>query len=72
MSKYINPYTKMTPLQYEQYQESLLTYIEVKEVVKTAELDGVKKVAKELKNDGLVVDKIIKYTGLSRYEIDEL
>eukprot|EP01036_Dinobryon_divergens_P044995 gene44995-60070_t len=41
---------KMTPQQYEQYQESLLTYIEVKEVVKTAELDGVKKVAKELKN----------------------
>lgn len=63
---------KMTPLQYEQYQESLLTYIEVKEVVKTAELDGVKKVAKELKNDGLAVDKIMKYTGLSRYEIDEL
>ncbi|TAF81189.1 MAG: Rpn family recombination-promoting nuclease/putative transposase [Runella slithyformis] len=63
---------KMTPMQYEQYQESLLTYIEVKEVVKTAELDGVRKVAKELKRDGLATEKIIKYTGLSKSEIDEL
>ncbi|TAE90842.1 MAG: hypothetical protein EAZ80_13230, partial [Runella slithyformis] len=62
----------MTPMQYEQYQESLLTYIEVKEVVKTAELDGVRKVAKELKRDGLATEKIIKYTGLSKSEIDEL
>jgi hypothetical protein len=34
---------KMTPQQYEQYEESLLTYIEVKEVVKTAEANGEKK-----------------------------
>ena len=38
----------MTASQYAEYQESLLTYIEVKEVVKTAELDGVKKVAKKM------------------------
>ncbi len=67
---------KMTPLQYEQYQESLLTYIEVKEVVKTAEEDGSKKraiaIAKELKNDNLPTDKIMKYTGLSKGEIEEL
>ena len=62
----------MSSAQYEQYQESLLTYIEVKEVVKTAELDGIKKVAKELKIDGLAVEKIMKYTGLSRNEVDEL
>ena len=63
---------KMTPQQYEQYQESLLTYIEVKEVVKTAELDGVKKVAKELKEDNVSVEKIMKYTGLSKGEIEGL
>ncbi|TAE99850.1 MAG: Rpn family recombination-promoting nuclease/putative transposase [Runella slithyformis] len=67
---------KMTPQQYEQYQESLLVYIEVKEVVKTAEMDGEKKkalaIAKELRQDGFSVEKIIKYTGLLKSEIDEL
>ena len=63
---------KMTPQQYEQYLESLLTYIEVKEVVKTAELDGVKKVAKELKNLGVAYEIIIKSTGLTQNEINEL
>lgn len=66
----------MTSEQYEQYQESLLTYIEVKEVVKAAELDGENKkalaIAKELKEDGFSVEKIIKYTGLSKEVIDEL
>ncbi|MCU0338925.1 MAG: Rpn family recombination-promoting nuclease/putative transposase [Spirosomaceae bacterium] len=62
----------MTAQQYEIYQESLMTYIEVKEFVKTAELDGIKKVAKELKEDGFAFEKIIRYTGLSREDIDEL
>jgi predicted transposase/invertase (TIGR01784 family) len=66
----------MTREQYEQYQESLLTYIEVKEVVKTAEDDGRKKreieIAKELKNLGIEIEIIIKSTGLSKDEIDEL
>jgi predicted transposase/invertase (TIGR01784 family) len=63
---------KMTPQQYEQYQESLLTYIEVKEVVKTAELDGVKKVAKKMFEMGLSIEQIVEATGLSIREIDEL
>jgi predicted transposase/invertase (TIGR01784 family) len=67
---------KMTPQQYEQYQESLLTYIEVKEVVKTAEDDGRKKreieIAKEMKNNNEPTEKIMKYTGLSKEDIDEL
>lgn len=67
---------KMTPEQYEQYQESLLTYIEVKEVVKTAEDDGRKKreieIAKQMKVDGEPTEKISKYTGLSRKDIDDL
>lgn len=62
----------MSPQQFELYQESLMTYIEVKEVVKTAELDGVKKVARELKDDGVSVEKIMKYTNLSADEIKNL
>ena len=66
----------MTPQQYEQYQESLLTYIEVKEVVKTAEDDGRKKekieIFKELKLDGISIEKIVKYTGLTKDEIEGL
>lgn len=68
--------SNMTPEQFEQYQESLLTYIEVKEVVKTAELDGEKKgkkeVARELKKLGIDKEIIIKSSGLSSFEIDEL
>ena len=67
---------KMTPQQYEQYQESLLTYIEVKEVVKTAEDDGRKKekidIAQKLKQMGLTTFQIKEATGLSTDEIDEL
>lgn len=62
----------MTSEQYEQYQESLLTYIEVKEVVKTAELDGVKKVVKKMFEMGLSIEQIIEATGLSKNEIEEL
>jgi predicted transposase/invertase (TIGR01784 family) len=62
----------MTPQQYAEYQESLLTYIEVKEVIKTAELDGVKKVAKELKLLNVDIQIILQSTGLSLDEIDEL
>jgi len=67
---------KMTPQQYEQYQESLLTYIEVKEVVKTAEDDGRKKekieIAQKLKQLSLTSSQIMEATGLSIDEIDEL
>ncbi len=62
----------MTAQQYEQYQESLMTYIEVKEFVRTAKDDGKREVAKEMKNDGEPIEKIMKYTGLSKGEIDEL
>jgi len=67
---------KMTPQQFEQYQESLLTYIEVKEVVKTAEDDGRKKekieIAQKLKQMNLTSSQIKEATGLSIGEIDEL
>ena len=63
---------KMTPLQYEQYQESLLTYIEVKEVVKTAEMDERNKIAAHLKRLGVDYSIIRESTGLTEKEINEL
>jgi predicted transposase/invertase (TIGR01784 family) len=70
----------MTSEQYDFYQDSLLTYIEVKEVVKTANNDGNEQgrknreieIARDLKKLGVAVDIIIKSTGLSEKEINEL
>ena len=66
---------KMTPMQYEEYQESLMTYIEVKEVAKTAEDDGRKKekisIAQKLKLMGLTKEQIQEATGLSGENIDK-
>ena len=55
---------KMTPMQYEEYQESLLTYIEVKEVAKTAENDGRKKREVEIAQK-------LKSMGFSKIQIQE-
>jgi predicted transposase/invertase (TIGR01784 family) len=66
----------MTAMQYEEYQESLLTYIEVKEVVKTAEDDGKSKatiaIAQKLKLMGLSKEQIKEATGLSDRDIEGL
>ena len=66
----------MTPMQYEEYQESLLTYIEVKEVVKTAEDDGRNKeklaIAQKLKMMGLSNEQIQEATGILGGEIEGL
>lgn len=59
----------MTAEQYAEYQESLLTYIEVKEVVKTAKDDGKREVATELKKLGVTLEIIAQSTGLSIQEI---
>jgi predicted transposase/invertase (TIGR01784 family) len=63
---------KMTPQQYEQYQESLLTYIEVKEVVKTAKDDGKREVAIRMKAKGFSVNDIAEVTDLPISEILDL
>lgn len=55
----------MTSEQYAEYQESLLTYIEVKEVVKTAKDDAKREVASELKKLGVTLEIIARSTGLS-------
>jgi predicted transposase/invertase (TIGR01784 family) len=70
----------MTSEQYDFYQDSLLTYIEVKEVVKTANNDGNEQgrqdreieIARDLKKLGVAIDIIMKSTGLSEKEINEL
>ncbi|TAE39559.1 MAG: Rpn family recombination-promoting nuclease/putative transposase [Runella slithyformis] len=66
----------MTPQQYAEYQESLLIYIEVKEIVKTAEDEGRTKekleIAKKLKGMELSKNQIKEATGLSDKEIDGL
>ncbi len=66
----------MTPQQYAEYQESLLIYIEVKEIVKTAEDEGRTKekleIAKKLKGMELPKNQIKEATGLSDKEIDGL
>ena len=62
----------MTSGEYDKYQESLMSYIEVREVIKTAEENKSKKIAREMKKDGVSTDKIVKYTGLTEKEIDDL
>lgn len=65
-----------TPEQRDEYEQSRLSYLEVKEAVNTAEMDGRKKreheIAKEMKEAGEPKEKIKKYTGLTDNEIDKL
>lgn len=67
---------KMTPEQRDEYQQSRLSYLEVKEAVNTAEMDGHKRarfeMAREMKEAGEPKEKIKRYTGLTDSEIDKL
>jgi predicted transposase/invertase (TIGR01784 family) len=66
----------MSPEQREEYEQSRISYLEVKEAVNTAELDGRKKekheIAREMKASGEPNEKIKKYTGLTDDEISKL
>jgi len=66
----------MSREQRDEYEQSRLSYLEVKEAVNTAEMDGHKRarfeMAREMKNDGEASDKIKKYTGLTDNEIEKL
>ena len=59
-----------------QYEESLKYYRDLKNVVDTSREEGLKEgkiqIAKEMKVDGFAIEKIIKYTGLSKSDIEEL
>ena len=63
---------KFSPEEREAYEESLKYYRDIKNVVDTSIETGVKKVAKEMKNNGEPIDKIMRYTNLSKDEIEEL
>ena len=58
------------------YEESLKTYRDLKGVIDTAFDDGIisgiSKVAKRMKDDGEPIDKIIRFTGLTKEIIDNL
>jgi predicted transposase/invertase (TIGR01784 family) len=66
----------MTSGEYDNYQKSLMKYIEIREVVNTAvesaEKDNSKKIARELKKFGVPKNIISESTGLSEDEIDNL
>lgn len=66
----------MTSGEYDNYQKSLMKYIEIREVVNTAvesaEKDNSKRIARELKRLGINKNIISESTGLSEKEIDNL
>ena len=75
--KYINIFeaaeiARFTPEEREAYEESLKYYRDLKNVVDTSRYEGIKAVAKEMKANGEPIEKIMKYTNLSREEIEEL
>lgn len=63
---------RFTPEEREAYEESLKYYRDLKNVVDTSRHEGIKAVAKEMKANGEPIEKIMKYTNLSREEIEEL
>lgn len=85
--KYINPLTdfgfkklfeiaKFTPKEKEQYEESLKYYRDLRNVVDTSkeegEIERSIEIAKSLRKQGIPSDVIIKATGLSKEEIENL
>lgn len=67
---------RFTPEEREAYEESLKYYRDIKNVVDTSRAEGKDErtfeIAKEMKNNNESMDKIIKYTGLTSEEIDQL
>ncbi len=75
---------KFSPAEREAYEESLKYYRDLKNVVDTSReegiLEGVEKgiekrnieIAKEMKEEGESIEKIMKYTNLSKEEINDL
>jgi predicted transposase/invertase (TIGR01784 family) len=67
---------KFTLEEREAYEESLKYYRDIKNVVDTSMEEGVEKglksAAKEMKKEGEPIDKIMRYTGLTKKQIEEL
>ncbi len=62
----------MNPKEREEYEQSKLVYTELKSAIDTSKEEGIKQVAKEMKDSGEPIEKIIKYTKLSIEEIEKL
>lgn len=71
---------KFSPREKEQYEESLKYYRDLKNVVDSSKeegkiegkIEGKTEVAREMKMDGIPIEKISRYTGLSIQEIQDL
>ena len=67
---------KFTPEEWEAYEDSLKYYRDIKNVVDTSREEGKEEerndIAKEMKNNGEPIEKIIKYTNLTKKEIENL
>ena len=67
---------KFTVEEREAYEESLKYYRDIKNVVDTSREEGKEErtleIARELKKNGIPIDMIVKSTGLSKKEIEEL
>ncbi len=56
----------------ENYEDSLKYYRDLKNVVDTSKQEGIKEVALNMIKDGLPIETISKYTGLSKQDIEKL
>ncbi|MGB0879422.1 MAG: Rpn family recombination-promoting nuclease/putative transposase [Polaribacter sp.] len=72
---------KFTPKERKTYEESLKHYRDIKNVVDTAREEGFKEgmkikrkieIAREMKRENEPIDKIVKYTNLTKEEIEKL
>jgi predicted transposase/invertase (TIGR01784 family) len=75
---------KFSPTEREAYEESLKYYRDLNNVVNTAKMEGIEQgiekgiekrnveIAKQMKGEGESIEKIMKYTNLSKGEINEL
>ncbi len=67
---------KLAPAELENYENSLKVYRDLKNVIDTARDEGRRQreteIASELKRNGVPVEIIIKTTGLSENEINQL
>ena len=67
---------RFTPQEREAYEESLKYYRDLKNVVDTSweegMEEGVRKVARQMKSEGLPIEQIMRFTGLSRAEVEGL
>lgn len=63
---------QFSPQEREAYEDSLKYYRDLNNVVNTAKMEGILEVAKEMKANGEPIEKIMKYTNLSKEEIEAL